>query len=51
MTSILVRCPEGLKREVQREAERMGISVNAFVLNILWQWKEDRETRAKGGER
>lgn len=37
-----VRAPRELKDLIQSEAERMGISVNALVLHILWEWVKMR---------
>lgn len=40
MASVLVRCPEVLKDKLKSEAEKLGISVNALVLSILWAWQK-----------
>lgn len=38
MASILVRCPDTIKDKLKSEAEKLGISVNALVLSLLWAW-------------
>lgn len=37
MAQILVRSPDELKEWLQQEAKRIGITLNALVLQILWQ--------------
>ncbi len=53
MVQILIRPPEALKENLKREARRMGITLNAIVLQILWEWVENRKqeesSEAKGG--
>ena len=34
---------EALKENLKREARRMGITLNAIVLQILWEWVENRK--------
>lgn len=41
--SILIRCPEELKKILQQESKRVGISMNALVLQILWDWVEEKK--------
>ena len=43
MVQILIRPPEALKENLKREARRMGITLNAIVLQILWEWVESRK--------
>ena len=42
-----IRLPVKLRRALEDEANEMGVSVNARILNILWDWvkanKEGRE--------
>lgn len=33
-----IRLPSDLKEEIQRQADSMGISFNAFILIILEKW-------------
>lgn len=38
MTQMLVRPPEDLKEILQREAKRIGITLNALLIQILRSW-------------
>lgn len=38
MTSYLLRVPRELKDVLRRRAERMGLSLNALILQILWEY-------------
>lgn len=38
MKQILIRTPEILKNFMQNEAKKIGITLNALVLQILWSW-------------
>ena len=40
---ILIRTPEKLKVKLQTRAKGMGITLNALVLQILWEWLENKE--------
>lgn len=42
---ILTRTPKVLKELIVKEAQKLGISVNAMVLQIWWQWAENKEKR------
>ncbi|WP_283618516.1 hypothetical protein [Flavonifractor plautii] len=46
MAQMLVRPPDGLKDELQRRAQQMGITLNALVLQILWDWMKENQSRA-----
>ena len=43
MSQILLRAPDELKTIVTNEAKRIGISTNALILQILWEWAEKKE--------
>lgn len=38
MAQVGLRIPDNLKEAIACEAERMGFSFNAFVLQIFWDW-------------
>lgn len=38
MEKILVRIPKDLKDEIVKEAKKKGISINAQMLFIIWNW-------------
>lgn len=40
---ILIRTPEKLKVKLQFRAKGMGITLNALILQILWEWIENKE--------
>ena len=40
---ILIRAPEELKSILQQESKRIGISMNALILQILWEWTKSRQ--------
>ena len=48
MAQMLVRPPDGLKDELQRRAQKMGITLNALVLQILWDWMKEDQSRPNG---
>lgn len=39
-----LRIPNDLYNRLQNEANTIGVSLNAFILQLLWEWSE------KGGE-
>ena len=41
---IMLKMPVELKRKIYEEAERKGISLTPFVLQILWDWVEREES-------
>lgn len=43
MEQALVRMPEILKQTLKEAAEQKGISLNAQILQILWDWKKKEE--------
>lgn len=45
MEQTQIRMPEKLKRILKEVAEEKGISLNAQMLSILWQWAENKEKR------
>lgn len=45
MEQVLTRMPEKLKEMLKQEAEEKGISLNAQMLSILWQWAEKKEKK------
>ncbi len=38
MAQLFVRLPDALKDKMQEEAQRLGLSLNAFVLQLFWSW-------------
>lgn len=40
---ILIRTPEEVKIFLQCESKRIGITLNALVLQILWEWIRKRK--------
>ena len=46
MAQMLVRPPEDLKDRLQIEAQRMGLTLNALVLQILWDWAKSKTVEA-----
>lgn len=38
MAQVFVRLPDDLKDKMQQEAHRLGLSLNAFVLQLFWSW-------------
>ena len=49
MCQILIRAPKELKTFIVNEAKRIGISANALILQILWEWlrKNEQEDQKK----
>lgn len=43
---ILIRTTEELKTILQKEAKRIGITLNALILQILWEWVKREGQRA-----
>ncbi len=46
---ILIRAPREIKTFLQSEAKRIGITLNALILQILWEWVKKRKAET-GGE-
>lgn len=42
------RIPGKLMRMLRREAKEKGVSLNALILQILWQWTELPDDQQKG---
>lgn len=40
------RMPEKLLNNLKCESERLGVSVNALILQILWEWAEKDDKKA-----
>ena len=40
---ITVRVPEALKQLLQAYAKQTGISVNALVVYVLWEWIREKQ--------
>jgi len=40
---ILIRAPKELKDTLQERAKQIGITLNALILQILWDWVEKRK--------
>ena len=36
MEQIMIRVPSKLKDKLKEESKNLGISLNAYILNILW---------------
>ena len=41
-TGYLLRIPQNLKGLLEKRAEEMGISLNALLLQILWEWETSK---------
>ena len=45
---ILIRGTAEMKQILQEEAKRIGITLNALILQILWNWiKENKHNRTR----
>lgn len=45
---ILIRTPKELKERIKAESERIGVTMNALMLQIMWDWmKQNAETEVK----
>lgn len=44
---VLIRMPEKMKQNITIEAKKKGISVNALLLNILWERYGDETVKSK----
>lgn len=40
---LTLRIPKELNKVVTQEAKRIGISKNAFILNLLWKMSSERQ--------
>ena len=43
-----LRLPNNLIEDLKNQANRQGISINALILNILWEWVEKNIENWKG---
>lgn len=41
------RIPEELYQMAKAKADRLGISMNALLLDILWEWKKKEHIKEK----
>ncbi|MDR1003255.1 MAG: toxin-antitoxin system HicB family antitoxin [Oscillospiraceae bacterium] len=41
IVKILIRSPKELKDKLQERARTIGITLNAFILQILWDWAKN----------
>lgn len=39
------RLPDGLFEKLQNEAGMQGLSLNALILQILWEWIDGKKVR------
>lgn len=44
---ILIRAPKELKDFLQERAKKIGIPLNALILQILWQWEEKENLKRR----
>lgn len=47
MSQMLIRAPEELKEKISGEAKRIGISMNALLIQIIWSWLKEQEREWK----
>lgn len=40
---ILIRAPQELKLLLQTKAKKLGITLNALILQILWEWVKNNQ--------
>lgn len=38
-----LRIPKDLKERLAAQSDRMGISINSFVVQILWSWLKENQ--------
>lgn len=43
MKQTTIRLPEKLHEQLKREAEQKGMTLNAYVIGVLWDRKEKNE--------
>ncbi len=44
MNAILtIRPPDELRQQIRASAERKGLTVNALILQILWDWVQSQD--------
>lgn len=44
---ILIRVPVELKEIINNQSKKMGLTANAFILQILWDWVDRNKERKK----
>jgi predicted HicB family RNase H-like nuclease len=37
-----IRLPDGLSQRIQQQADKMGISMNAYIIMALTRWKDKK---------
>lgn len=42
------RMPEKLLTQLKKESEGLGVSVNALILQILWEWVKENADQKEG---
>lgn len=47
MGQVSLRLPDNLKDVVRRHARDKGVSLNAFILQLLWDWFEFNKIEEK----
>lgn len=47
MEKVLIRMPQPLKEWLKKEADRMGLTMNALLLKILWEAAKGERDNAK----
>ena len=45
---ILIRVPREIKERIKAHARSLGITMNALILQILWAWANDGQTKHGG---
>lgn len=43
MVQTTIRIPEGLHQKLKKEAREKGLSMNAYVINLLWQQTDTKD--------
>lgn len=46
ISQMLVRSPQELKDILQEKAKKKGLTLNSFILQILWEWVKKEENPA-----
>ena len=44
---ITIRLPAEILEKLEQEAEKTGVSINAFILRILRDWADQTETKGE----
>lgn len=40
---LMMRVPENLKKQLRKHASEKGLTLNAFLLDIIWNWLEEHK--------